>query len=182
MSALVAPQKEQTRSEQMLTELPAVLGCRLYVRVARPPALPWCSVGRESACSAGDLGSIPGLGRSPRGGHGNPLPVFLPGESPWTEEPGGLQSKGRGVRHDQQLKRSSAQPCRLLVEKTRPTAVSLGGLWGSQVLRPLTACETTRGSSPLRLAPRGRRSVLSYPEPSDTPARFGRGLRVLVAS
>ena len=31
------------------------------------------SDGKESPCSAGDLGSIPGLGRSPRGGHGNPL-------------------------------------------------------------------------------------------------------------
>ena len=31
------------------------------------------SEGKESACNAGDLGSIPGLGRSPRGGHGNPL-------------------------------------------------------------------------------------------------------------
>ena len=28
---------------------------------------------KESSCSAGDLGSIPGLGRSPRGGHGKPL-------------------------------------------------------------------------------------------------------------
>ena len=28
--------------------------------------------GKESACNAGDLGSIPGLGRSPGGGHGNP--------------------------------------------------------------------------------------------------------------
>ena len=35
---------------------------------------------------------IPGLERSPGGGHGNPLPVFLPGESLWTEEPGRLQS------------------------------------------------------------------------------------------
>ena len=34
--------------------------------------------------NAGDIrdsGSIPGSGRSPGGGHGNPLPVFLPGES-----------------------------------------------------------------------------------------------------
>jgi len=32
--------------------------------------------GKESACSAGDsgdVGSIPGSGRSPGGGHGNPL-------------------------------------------------------------------------------------------------------------
>ena len=31
------------------------------------------SDGKESACSMGDLGLIPGLGRSPGGGHGNPL-------------------------------------------------------------------------------------------------------------
>ena len=31
------------------------------------------SVSKESACNAGDLGLIPGLGRSPREGNGNPL-------------------------------------------------------------------------------------------------------------
>ena len=31
------------------------------------------SVGQDSACNAGDLGSIPGLGRSPGEGNGNPL-------------------------------------------------------------------------------------------------------------
>ena len=30
-------------------------------------------MGKESACSAGDLGSIPGLGRSPGEGNGKPL-------------------------------------------------------------------------------------------------------------
>ena len=35
--------------------------------------LPWWPSGKESACNAGDLGFIPGLGRSPRGGHGNSL-------------------------------------------------------------------------------------------------------------
>ena len=35
--------------------------------------LPYCSVGKESACNAGDLGSIPGLGRFPGEGNGNPL-------------------------------------------------------------------------------------------------------------
>ena len=34
---------------------------------------PGGSDGKESACNAGDLGSIPGLERSPGGGHGNPL-------------------------------------------------------------------------------------------------------------
>ena len=46
------------------------------------------SSGKESTCSMGDLGLIPGLGRSPGGGHA----IYLPGESPWTEEPGRLQS------------------------------------------------------------------------------------------
>ena len=31
------------------------------------------SDGKGSACNTGDLGSISGLGRSPGGGHGNPL-------------------------------------------------------------------------------------------------------------
>ena len=31
------------------------------------------SDGKESTCNVGDLGSIPGLGRSPGKGHGNPL-------------------------------------------------------------------------------------------------------------
>ena len=35
--------------------------------------LPGGSVGKESACSAGDLGPIPGLGRSPAEGNGYPL-------------------------------------------------------------------------------------------------------------
>ena len=34
---------------------------------------PWGSAGREYACNAGDLGSIPGLGRSPGEGKGYPL-------------------------------------------------------------------------------------------------------------
>ena len=34
---------------------------------------PGGSDGKESACNSGDLGSIPGLGRSLGGGHGNPL-------------------------------------------------------------------------------------------------------------
>ena len=48
---------------------------------------------KESACSVGDMGSIPGLGGSPGGGHDNPLQYFylenplgqrnLMGYSPW---------------------------------------------------------------------------------------------------
>ena len=50
--------------------------------------------GKESACNVGDLGLIPGLGRSPGGGHGNPFQYSylenphgersLVGYSPWS--------------------------------------------------------------------------------------------------
>ena len=89
---------------------------------------PGNSAGKESACNAGDLDSIPGSGRSLGEGIGypvqyswsslvtqmvmnlpamletwvhpwvgkipwrrtwQPIPIFLPGESPWTDEPGG---------------------------------------------------------------------------------------------
>ena len=46
------------------------------------------------------MGSIPGLGRSPGGGHGNSLQYSCL-RNPWTEEPGGLQSmRSQSVRHD----------------------------------------------------------------------------------
>ena len=52
------------------------------------------SPGKESAYNVGDLGLIPGLGRSP-GKAWQLTPVFWPGEFPWTEEPGRLQSQTR---------------------------------------------------------------------------------------
>ena len=51
------------------------------------------SAGEESTYTPGDMGSVPGLGRSLGGGHGNPL-QYLAWEIPWTVEPGGLQSTG----------------------------------------------------------------------------------------
>ena len=64
---------------------------KVHSTVLLTVGFPGGSDGKESACDAGDLGSIPGLGRSPER---EPTPVFLHGESPWTEEPGGLQSMG----------------------------------------------------------------------------------------
>ena len=46
---------------------------------------------KESACNAGDPGSIPGLGRSPEKGMATHSSI-LAWKVPWTEEPGGLQS------------------------------------------------------------------------------------------
>ena len=55
---------------------------------------------KASAYNAGDLGSIPRLGRYPGEGSGNPL-QYLAWKIPWTEEPGRLQSMGsQRVRHD----------------------------------------------------------------------------------
>ena len=63
----------------------------MVLEVKNPPA---------NAGDGGDAGLIPGLGRSPGEGHGNPL-QYLAWRIPWTEEPGGLQSMGsQRVRHD----------------------------------------------------------------------------------
>ena len=54
--------------------------------------LPWWLSGKESTYNAGDVGLIPGTGRSPGEGNDNPLRYSCLGN--WTEEPGGLQSTG----------------------------------------------------------------------------------------
>ena len=58
---------------------------------------------RNPPANAGDLrdvGLIPGLGRSPGVGNGNPLQNFCL-ENPRTEEPGRLQAMGsKRIRHD----------------------------------------------------------------------------------
>ena len=55
--------------------LSSFLGLSLY------PGFPGVSDGKESTCSSGDLGSIPGLGRSPGEGSGYPPKHSVPGES-----------------------------------------------------------------------------------------------------
>ena len=49
---------------------------------------PGGSDSKESACNAADLGSVPGLGRSPGEGMATHSRI-LAWEIPWTEEPGG---------------------------------------------------------------------------------------------
>ena len=46
-----------------------------------PIGVHWWLSDKESACHAGDLGLIPGPGRSPGGGHGSPLPSSCLGKS-----------------------------------------------------------------------------------------------------
>ena len=56
--------------------------------------------GKESASQAGDTDSIPGSGRSLEKEVANHSSI-LAWKTPWTEEPGGLQSMGsQRVRHD----------------------------------------------------------------------------------
>ena len=65
----------------------------IYTPIYREADFPGSSVGKESACNAGDPCLIPGLGRPPGGGHGNPLQYSclenprgqrsLVGYSPW---------------------------------------------------------------------------------------------------
>ena len=52
---------------------------------------PGDSDGKASACNAGDLGSIPGLERSPEEQNGNPL-QYACLENSMMEEPGRLRS------------------------------------------------------------------------------------------
>ena len=47
--------------------------CSHLTSVKAPLGLPSGSDGKEFACNAGDSGLIPGWGRSPGGGNGNPL-------------------------------------------------------------------------------------------------------------
>ena len=70
---------------QLVKNPPAMQGPQFNFWVGRIPwkrdglptlvflGFPGGSDGKESTCNARDLGSIPGLGRSPGGGHGNPL-------------------------------------------------------------------------------------------------------------
>ena len=79
-----------------------------------------CSDGKETACNAENLGSIPGLGRSPgEGGAWQPTPVFLAGEFHGQRSLVGCSPHGCRVGHD-------------WVTNTRGSSTPRGeeGLWG----------------------------------------------------
>ena len=58
----LASLQEQIRRQGLCTNLACLINRYLC-----------CSAGKESVCNAGDLGSIPGSGRSPEEGSGSPL-------------------------------------------------------------------------------------------------------------
>ena len=61
------------QADSLPTELPGEEGILPQNWVVLSSGLPGGSVGKESACNAGDSGSIPGSGRSPGEGIGYPL-------------------------------------------------------------------------------------------------------------
>ena len=73
-------------------------------------SFPAGSDNKESACNAGDLGSIPGLGRSPGGGHGSSLQYSclenphgqrsLAGYSPWGCKESDMTERLSPVQHN----------------------------------------------------------------------------------
>ena len=60
-----------------------------YEEIWLPLGFPGGSDSKESSCNAGELGSIPRLGSSPRDGMATPSSI-LAWRVPWTEAPGGL--------------------------------------------------------------------------------------------
>ena len=68
------------------------LPSRVYLQLSNSPQI------SHSLCES--PGFNPWVGKIPWRRAWHPTPVFLPGESPRTEEPGGLQSRGCRVRHD----------------------------------------------------------------------------------
>ena len=71
---------------------PVLLCIYRRVKLLSPMSFPHSSVGKESACNAGDPGFNSRVRKIPwrRGRAWQPTPVFLAWRIPWTEEPGGL--------------------------------------------------------------------------------------------
>ena len=69
------PKKNPTRTKQVDSSGRRVHGKYLKSTVCQYTTMgfPGGSDGKESTCNAKDLGSVPGLGGSPGGGHSNPL-------------------------------------------------------------------------------------------------------------
>ena len=75
-------------------------GYNLWAMISSFLGFPGGSEGKASVYNVGDLGSIPGSGRSPGEGNGN-YSSTLAWKSPWTEKPGRLQPVGlQRVGHD----------------------------------------------------------------------------------
>ena len=74
LQADALPSENQSLPEEEFTKLSYKLkNTLLDTNIVSEMAFLGGSIGKESACNAGDPGSIPGLGRPPGGGNGIPL-------------------------------------------------------------------------------------------------------------
>ena len=104
--------------------------------------LPWWLSSKESTCNAGDLGSIPGLGRSPKEGNGNLLQYSCL-ENSLDRQPGGLQFTG--LQKSQTQLDSTTTTIKkhklILVSQTRLHAFRV--IWPQTILIPEISIKTT---------------------------------------
>ena len=95
MNKQVTEDLEGTESILMIPLMVDVI--TTFVKTQGKQGLPWWLSGKESTSNAGDTGdrgSIPGLGRSLRGGHGNSLQYFCLDRGAWlATDPGVAKSQ-----------------------------------------------------------------------------------------
>ena len=71
---------------------------------------------------AKDVGSVPGSGRFPGGGHGNPLPAFLPGKFPEQRSLAGYSPRGRKSQARPSTQECLSPPNKVLGPTPTPSA------------------------------------------------------------
>ena len=95
--------------------------CLMWRTVWETGCFPGGSDGKESACNARDPDSIPGSGRFLGEGNGNHSSI-LGWKIPWTEEPGGLQSRSlQRIRHNLAIKQQQQHPTNISQVKKHVT-------------------------------------------------------------
>ena len=109
---------------------------------------PGGSDGNESTCNAGDLGSIPGLGRSPGGGHGSPLQCSCL-ENPvdggaWQATVHGITERQTGLSDSAQPSTAECDTGRPLLARRRPCCFSAGAL--KPLFAPGEKCQFSGGA------------------------------------
>ena len=79
----------------------AVRICPKFTHLCLEYGLPWWLRWQRTRLPCGRSGFDPWVGKIPWRRAWQPNPIFFPGQSPWTEEPGRLQSMGsQRVRHN----------------------------------------------------------------------------------
>ena len=120
--------KSQARLKWLSTHACNELQVQLFLNTRCNEGKPWWLSGKESACHAG---SIPGLGRSPGGGNGNPLQCsclenLMEGGAWWAAACGVAKSRMQLSATRAEMKRRVSGKCTVLEEGS----ITLGVLEG----------------------------------------------------